>query len=183
MTRQDVIKIFPNATEQQIDDIIKNHHSELNAEKEKSKNLSNSASEELAKAKAEVERLQKLSDESGKDDLQSQIKKLTEDNEKAQRTIKNMELKASLLGQGFGAEDVDLYIKTMNEGGDIATVLGKMKENVISAHDKARLENTPKPQGSGSTPPDTKDTASKLVSGLYGDSSNKSTNDILANYK
>lgn len=183
MTRQDVIKIFPNATEQQIDDIIKNHHSELNAEKEKSKNLSNSASEELAKAKAEVERLQKLSDESGKDDLQSQIKKLTEDNEKAQRTIKNMELKASLLGQGFVAEDVDLYIKTMNEGGDIATVLGKMKENVISAHDKARLENTPKPQGSGSTPPDTKDTASKLVSGLYGDSSNKSTNDILANYK
>lgn len=183
MTRQDVIKIFPNATEQQIDDIIKNHHSELNAEKEKSKNLSNSASEELAKAKAEVERLQKLSDESGKDDLQSQIKKLTEDNEKAQRTIKNMELKANLLGQGFGAEDVDLYIKTMNEGGDIATVLGKMKENVISAHDKARLENTPKPQGSGSTPPDTKDTASKLVSGLYGDSSNKSTNDILANYK
>lgn len=183
MTRQDVIKIFPNATEQQIDDIIKNHHSELNAEKEKSKNLSNSASEELAKAKAEVERLQKLSDESGKDDLQSQIKKLTEDNEKAQRTIKNMELKADLLGQGFGAEDVDLYIKTMNEGGDIATVLGKMKENVISAHDKARLENTPKPQGSGSTPPDTKDTASKLVSGLYGDSSNKSTNDILANYK
>lgn len=183
MTREDVLKIMPNATEEMITSFLNAHHSELQAEKKKSENLSNSASEELAKAKAEVERLQKMSAESGNDDLQSQIKKLTEENEKSQRTIKNMELKANLLGQGFGAEDVDLYIKTMNEGGDIASVLGKMKENAISAHDKARLENTPKPQGSGSTPPETKDTASKLVSGLFGDSSHKSTNDILANYK
>ena len=183
MTRDEILKIMPNATEEQITAILNSHHKELSAEKDKSKSLSNSASEELAKAKAEVERLQKLAEDSGNDDLQSQIKKLTEENEKNQRTIKNMELKASLLGQGFGADDVDAYIKTMNEGGDIAAVLGKMKENAISAHDKARLENTPKPQGSGDTPPDTKDTASKLVAGLFGDSSNKSTNDILSNYK
>ena len=184
MTRDDLVKIMPNATDEQINSILNAHHKELTAEKEKSKNLSNSASEELAKAKAEVERLQKLSEQSGSDDLQSQIQKLSEENAKAQQTIKNMELKANLLGQGFDAENVDLYIKTMNEGGDIASVLGKMKESAISAHDKARLENTPKPQGSGSTPPDTKDAASKLVDGLFGDSStNKSSNDILSNYK
>lgn len=181
MTRSDIIKIFPTATEEQISELLKNHHAELTAEKEKTKNL-NSTSLELAKAKEENDRLQKLIDESDSNDLQSQIDKLTKSNEEAQRTIKNMELKANLIGQGFGTEDVDLYIKTINEGGDIASVLGKMKENAISAHDKARLEKTPEPMGSGKTPPDTKDTASKLVSNLFGDSSNKN-NDILSNYK
>lgn len=184
MTREDVLKIMPNATDESITAFLNAHHKEMEAEKEKSKNLSYSASEELARARAEVEKLKKQSEESGADDLQSQIKKLTEDNAKAQKTIKNMELKANLLGQGFGADDVDLYIKTMDEGGDIATVLGKMRENAISAHDKARLESTPKPQGSGNTPPDTKNTASKIADKLFGDSSNKSnTNDILAHYK
>lgn len=183
MTRADVIKVFPNATEDQINDILKSHHVELTAEKDKAKNLSNNSASELAKAQEEVERLKKLAEENNSNDLQSQIDKLTKANEDAKRTIKNMELKAALLGKGFGVDDVDLYIKTMNEGGDIADVLGKMKENAISAHDKARLESTPAPQGSGSTPPDTKDKASKLASGLYGDSSNKNTNDILANYQ
>lgn len=183
MTRNDLLKISPNLTEEQITEILNSHHSELTAEKEKSKTLSNTTSEELAKAKAEVERLTKIAEESNPGDLQSQIDKLTEANAEAQRTIKNMELKANLLGQGFGSEDVDLYIKTVNEGGDIATVLGQMKQNAISAHDKARMENTPAPIGSGHTPPETKDTASQLVSSLFGESSNKKQADILSNYK
>lgn len=182
MTRADVIKVFPNATEDQISDILNSHHSELNAEKDKAKNLSNNSASELAKAQEEVERLKKLAEENNTNDLQSQIDKLTKANEDAQKTIKNMELKANLLGKGFGADDVDLYIKTMNEGGDIAEVLGKMKENAISAHDKERLENTPAPQGSGSTPPDTKDTANKLASQMVGDSSKINNTDILSNY-
>ena len=184
MTRNDVMKIFPNATEEQITSILNSHHNELSAEKENAKALSNNSALELAKAKEEVEKLKNQAEANGSNGLQKQIDELTKANEQAQKTIKNMELKANLLGQGFGAEDVDLYIKTMDEGGDIASVLGKMKENAISAHDKARLEKTPEPQGSGSTPPDTKDTASKLVSGMFGNSSNKSNaNDILSNYK
>lgn len=182
MTRNDVLKIAPNLTEEQVTQILNSHHNELTEEKGKSKSLSDTAAEELAKAKAEVERLTKLAEQNNPNDLQSQIEALTKSNEEQQRTIKNMELKANLLGQGFGAEDVDLYIKTVNEGGDIATVLGQMKTNAISAHDKARMENTPGPKGSGHTPPDTKDEASKVVSKIFGDSSNKN-NDILAQYK
>ena len=184
MTRNDVLKIMPNATDDMITAFLNAHHQEVQAEKDKARNFSNSASEELAKAQAEVERLAEEVKKSNSNDLQSQIDKLTKSNEEAQRTIKNMELKANLLGQGFGADDVDEYIKTVNEGGDIAAVLGRMKENAISAHDKARLENTPDPKGSGSTPPDTKDTASRIASQMFGESSNKSnTNDILSNYK
>ena len=98
MTRADVIKVFPNATEDQIDNILKSHHVELTAEKDKAKNLSNNSASELAKAQEEVERLKKLAEENNSNDLQSQIDKLTKANEDAQRTIKNMELKAALLG-------------------------------------------------------------------------------------
>ena len=35
MTRQDIIKVFPNATEEQIQNILNSHHSELETEKEK----------------------------------------------------------------------------------------------------------------------------------------------------
>lgn len=182
MTREDLIKINPSLTEEHISAILNSHHAEVNEEKTKYKNLK-ATTDELEKATAENQRLQKLVEESGNSsDLQSQIDKLTKANEDAQKTIKNMELKASLLSQGFGAEDVDAYIKATNEGGDIASVLGKMKDNAISAHDKARLEKTPDPQGSGKTPPDNKDTASKLVSQVFGDSSNKGK-DILSNYK
>lgn len=183
MTRNDLMKISPNLTEEQITQILNEHHAELTAEKDKSKNLSNSANEELEKTKAEIERLKQLAEANNSEDLQSQVATLTQQYEDAQRTIKNMELKANLLGKGFSNDDVDSFIKTMNEGGNIADILGQMKDNAISAYDKARMENTPAPRGSGHTPPDTKDEASKIVSKVYGDSSNKNSNDILANYK
>lgn len=182
MTRNDVIKTFPNASEEQISAILNSHHAELQAEKEKVSGIKATSSDELAKAQAEVDRLTKIVESSENTDLQSQIDKLTQANEDAQRTIKNMELKASLLGKGFKTEDVDEYIKTINEGGDIADVLGKMKDSAIAAHDQERLDRTPNPRGSGQTPPDTTDTASKLAKGIFGDSSNKA-NDILSNYK
>lgn len=184
MTRSDVMKIFPNATEEQIQNLLNSHHNELSAEKEKNKNLSNSTNEELAKAQAELETLRKQAEENNANDLQTQIDKLNKANEEAQRTIKNMELKASLLSQGFGADDVDLYIKTVNEGGDIASVLGQMKQNVISAYDKARMDATPSPRGSGNTPPTTEDSASKLAKKVMSESvGNKDTKSILENYK
>lgn len=181
MTREDVLKIMPNATDEQITQFLNAHHGELTAEKDKAKGLK-ATNDELAKAKAEVERLSKLAEDKPDDsDLQAQIDALTKSNEEAKQTIKNMELKANLLGKGFGADDVDLYIKTLNEGGDIADVLGKMKDNAISAHDKARMEKTPDPKGSGSTPPDTKDRAERLAESVFSTSSNNKN--ILENYK
>ncbi|MBO7734711.1 MAG: hypothetical protein J6S67_19280 [Methanobrevibacter sp.] len=181
MTRNDVLKIFPTASEEDITALLNAHQSEMQAEKSKAKNLKDT-SKELEEARAEIEAL-KSKDTGAPEDWQSQIAKLTEANEKAQLTIKNMELKNNLLSQGFVAEDVDEYIKTVNEGGDIASVLGKMRTNAISAHDKERMERMTNPKGSGQTPPDEKDTASKLVSQMFGDSSNKNNTDILAYYK
>lgn len=182
MTRQDVLKIFPTATEDQITAYLNAVNSELNAEKEKSKNLKDT-SKELEDAKKELDELRAKAENGAPDDWQAQFDKLKEANEKAQRTIKNMEIKNSMLSKGFEESDIDDYLKAVNEGGDITEILGRMKDNAISAHDKKRLENTPNPKGSGAGSSNEKDTAEKLVESIYGGSKPESQADILANYK
>ena len=154
MTRQDIIKTFPNATEEQIASIMTMHHSELQGEKDKNKDLKDT-SKELEAAMKEIEELKAKADSGAPEDWQSQIDKLTEANNKAQKTIKNMQLKNSLKDKGFSDEDADKFIKTMDEGGDIAAVMGEMKKNVISAYDKERMDNTGDPDGGdGDNPAD-----------------------------
>ena len=45
MTRADIIKQFPNATEEQISALLNAHHSELEAVKDKNKELKDAAKE------------------------------------------------------------------------------------------------------------------------------------------
>lgn len=181
MTRQDIMKVFPNATEEQIQNILNSHHSELETEKEKNKNLK-SAAKELEDARKELEDLRSKVDESAPDDWKTQLEKLTQANEAAQRQLRDMELKNSLLGKGFGETDVDAYIKAINEGGDIASVLATMKDNVISAHDKERMNNTPDPSGTPANGGKEIATSEKLAASLVGDFKTESQNNVLANY-
>lgn len=146
MTRQDIMKIFPNATEEQIGTLLGAHHSELQQEKDKAKGLKDT-SKELEEAQKEIEALRVKAESGAPEDWQSQIDKLTEANAKAQKTIKNMELKNSLKEKGFSDADADRFIKTIDEGGDIATVMGEMKTNIISAYDKERMDKTPEASG------------------------------------
>lgn len=185
MTREDVVKIFPNATEEQITSFLNKTNSEVKDVKEKNKELKD-ATKELEDAKAEIEKLKEQVEKKSNapDDWQAQIDKLTEQNNANLKTIKNMQLKAQLIEKGFSPEDADGFIQTMDGGGDMADFLGKMKDNLISAHDKEQLRNTPDPSGSGSTPPkDEKSTAEKLATEIYGDSNNTKQADIFANYK
>ena len=184
MTRKDIMKAFPNATEEQINEILKLHHSELEAEKGKNQELKDAA-DELKKAQEEIRTLEEKvkGKEDTPDDWKDQIAKLTEANAKAQQTIKNMELKNSLIDKGYSSEDADKFIKTMNEGGDIASVLGEMKSNVISAYDKDRMKKTPEASGSSAKDDvNNKTTAEKLAEGIVS-ASNETSNDVLANYK
>ena len=184
MTRADIIKLFPNATEESISALLNAHHAEIEAEKGKNKELKNTA-EELKKAQEELEELKGKVDSNVPDDWEAQLDKLREQNEKAQKTIKDMELKNNLLGKGFGAADVDAYIKAINEGGDIADVLAKMKDNAISAYDKKRMEDTPEAGGSGSDDPDAQAKADAEVAKNIAESigrNSASSNDIVNAY-
>lgn len=94
-----------------------------------------------------------------------------------------MQLKNSLKEKGFSDDDADKFIKTMGEGGDIASVLGEMKTSIIANYDKERMDATPDPSGSkGDTGSKELDDASKLASSLIGDLKTTEQANILANY-
>lgn len=184
MTRQDVMNIFPTATEEQITAFLNANGSEVNAEKEKNKELKDT-SKELEAAQKELEALKAKAESGAPDDWQAQIDKLTEANNKAQKTIKNMQLKNDLKDKGFSNEDADKFIKTMEEGGDIAAVMGELKKSVIASYDKERMNNTGDPDGSDGQNPDGKDQANeayaKEIAGSIGRGS-KTSNDIVNAY-
>lgn len=184
MTRQDIIKTFPNATEEQIAAIMTAHHSEVQQEKDKNKDLKDT-SKELEAAMKEIEELKAKAESGAPDDWQAQIEKLTEANNKAQKTIQNMQLKNSLKENGYSDADADKFIKTMNEGGDIAAVMGEMKKNVIANYDKERMDRTGDPDGADGTNPEDESKAdeafAKEVAGSIAIGS-KTSNDIVNAY-
>jgi len=184
MTRQDVLKTFPTATEEQISAILASHHSELQQEKDKNKELKD-ASKELETAQKELKELRAKAESGAPDDWQIQIDKLTEANNKAQKTIKNMQLKDSLKEKGFSDAEAEKFIKTIDEGGDIAAVMGEIKTSVIANYDKERMDNTGDPDGGdGNNPEDQDKAAEALAKEIAGSISNgpKSSNEIVDAY-
>lgn len=184
MTRQDILKEFPNATEEQIGAIMKLHHSELQQEKEKNKDLKDT-SKELEETQKELEELRAKAESGAPDDWQSQIDKLTKANEQAQKTIKNMQLKNSLMEKGFSDDEADKFIKTMDEGGDIAAVMGDLKKSVIANYDKERMDKTGDPDGSdGANPTGENEAELNLAKDIAGSISrgSKTTDSIVDAY-
>lgn len=179
MTRADIMTIFPTATEEQITQILNSHHSALSAEQAKTKSAKDAKAEELAKLQAQLEELQNK-DIPDVDKLQKQIDKLQGEYDKAQLTIKNMELKTSLLGQGVSEDDADNFIASMNGDKFDASVIGNIIKNAISKAEESKLDSTPDPSGGGAKT-ETQTDAEKIAANLYGASGNKD-GDILAHY-
>ena len=165
MTRADVMKLFPTATEEQITAILNQHQAELQTEKEKVKDIKGSA-ETIKELQAKIEELnnRELPEVEG---LQKQIEKVQKDYEKAQQTIKNMELKSSLQEQGISSEDADSFINSMNGEKFDASILGTIINNAISAKEKKDMDRTPEP--TGKQPQDNvKSEAEKIAEALSG---------------
>ena len=177
MTRQDVLKLFPTASEDSITAILNMHNTEV--ENEKTKNKADAKDKETIKnLQEQLEALQNK-DLSEVDKLQKQIDKLTADNEQATRTIRNMEMKTSIIGQGISAEDADQFIEQMGKDSFDAGILGEMIKNAVAKKEKDALHATPNPSGTkGGT--DKRSDAEKLAATLY--SGDNKQQDILSNY-
>lgn len=179
MTRQDVIKLFPDATEEQITNLLNAHHKDVDAEKEKAKASSKDSADKVAELQAQLEALQNK-DTPEIEKIQKQLEKMTADYDKAQKTIKDMELKNNLIGQGVSGEDADKLIEQMSAEKFDASVIGTIINNAISAHDKDRMQNTPDPTG-GNGAPDTKSDAEKIAESMYSGSSEQKQS-VISNY-
>lgn len=176
MTRESVLKLFPTATEDQIKALLNQHHEELSAEKAKNK-ASDDNEATIKELRKQIEEMQNK-DLSDVEKMQKQIDELTKANQTANSTIRNMEMKADLLGKGISAEDADKFIEGMKAEKFDAGILESMIKNAVAEKEKADMKNTPNLGGTSGG--EKKSDAEKFVEGLY--SSENKPQDILSNY-
>lgn len=125
MTRNDVLKLFPDATDEQIT------------------NLLNKSGEEMAREKEKTNQYKAKADKA--DELQTQLDELQKDN--AVRDLRE----SAMSDFGITAEQAKTVVK--EDGSFDTTSLGKiisdMKANAIAEYEKNALKGTPNPNNGG----------------------------------
>ena len=181
MTREDVLKLFPEATDEQITNLLNKNNQEVVREKEKV---------EQYKAKAnKADELQSQLDSLNNQNL-SEIEKANAERDKAlnsvadlEKTIKSMQLKTGLAEQGIIGEQADKLIESFNGGNFDTALLGQIivekNKTAIADYEKEVLKKTPNPFGSG-IGDDNKTTAEKIAEKMF--SGRKQENNILSHY-
>ena len=149
MTREDVLKLFPDATDEQITNLLNQNNSEVAREKGKAD-----------KYKADAQKaddLQRQLDELNSQNL-SDIEKANAERDKAlnsvsdlQNQIKTMQLKTGLAEQGIVGEQADKLIESLNGGNFDTALLGQIisekNKTAIADYEKKNLDGTPNPDG------------------------------------
>lgn len=149
MTREDVLKLFPEATDEQITNLLNQNNSEVALEKSKADKYKTDAQK--------VSDLQKQIDELNNQNL-SDIEKANAERDKAlnsvadlEKQIKNMQLKTGLAEQGIIGEQADKLIESVDGGSFDAALLGQIiaekNKAAIADYEKKNLQKTPNPNG------------------------------------
>lgn len=159
MTREDVLKLFPEATDEQITNLLNQNNSEVAREKGKAEKYKTDAQK--------AAELQKQLDELNSQNL-SDIEKANAERDKAlnsvadlEKQIKTMQLKTGLAEQGIVGEQADKLIESLNGGSFDTALLGQIiaekNKTAIADYEKKNLQNTPNPSGTqGGEPKDEK---------------------------
>lgn len=183
MTREDVKKLFPDATDEQITGILNQHNAEVATEKGKT---------EKAKADAKkADELQKQLDEINAANM-SDLEKANKATEEANRRVADLEkemntlkIKSSLAEQGITGENADKLIASMDGGQFDATILGQIiserEKAAVAAHEKEQMNNTPDLGGNGGGG-DEKSSAEKIAEKLFSQGSSKEGANIIDHY-
>lgn len=178
MTRADIFQQFPQATEDQVAAILALHHKDVDEEKKKRAGMKDNEAK-IAELQAQIDAMN-TKDLTEMEKMQKSLEDIQSKYEASQKTIKEMELKNSLLAQGISEEDAGKFIETMNADKFDASVIGTMIANAISAHDKDKMQNTPDPSGAQGQP-DTKSDAEKIAETMFGGSSTQKQS-VISNY-
>ena len=182
MTRDDVLKLFPDATDEQITNLLNQNNSEVAKEKNKANQY---------KAKADnVDDLQKKLDELEAGNL-SEVEQANKNLEKANARIAELEKAQAIATQrsnaatkfNVSAEQAAQIIK--DDGTMDYDALGKIisdKETAAAQAKEQEIANNSTNPGGGMAGKENenKTTAEKLVEKLYG--GQKQNNDILSHY-
>lgn len=166
MTREDVLKLFPEATDEQITNLLNKTHSELSREKSKADQYREKADK--------VDELQSQLDELNSKGL-SDAEKATKALEAANNRIAELEKRDAVRTQranamekfGITAEQASKVVT--DDGATDYEVLGQIfaesKKNAVAEYEKQKLNDTPNPNGSKGTS-ETKTEAEKVAEGI-----------------
>jgi hypothetical protein len=149
MTREDVLKLFPDATDEQITKILNQHHAELTKEKTKTETYKEQSkeNEELKKQLEEINNA-KLSDiEKANKERDEALEKLND----STKTIQKMNQKIALADKGITGEDADKLIESLAGGNfDIeifAKIIADREQASAIAKEKEIAGNSGNPNG------------------------------------
>ena len=181
MTREDVLKLFPDATDEQITNLLNQNNSEVAREK----NKAGKDKEELARLK-EVEKEYNKFKEQGMSENEKTVKALESANQKIaeleKRDIIRTQRANAMEKFGLTAEQASKVVT--DDGATDYEVLGQIfadsKKSAIAEYEKQKLEGTPNPGGSTGGSGEEKTTAERLVEKFYG--GQKQENNILSHY-
>lgn len=182
MTREDILKQFPEATDEQISAILNQTHEELNKEKKKAESLKGDA-KRATELQAELDRIneEKLSD----------IDKANKATETAnnrvaelEKQMKQMQIKTQLAEKGIVGEQAE---KLFNADGELDfDVLGQIitdRENAAAtAKEQEIAKNAPNPGGGTPEGQNNKTDAEKIAEKLAANNKQNADNDILSHY-
>lgn len=183
MTREDVLKLFPEATDEQITNLLNQNNSEVATEKNKAKQY---------KAKADTaDDLQKQLDDLQAGNL-TELEKANKALETANEQIANLQkdnavrdLREQAMSDfGITAEQAKTVVK--DDGSFDTAVLGKImsdkEAHAIAEYEKKNLEGTPNPNNGGGNKggTDDKTNAEKIAESLISNA--PKNNDVLSHY-
>ena len=181
MTREDVLKLFPDATDEQITNLLNQNNSEVAREK----NKVGKDKEERARLK-EAEKEYNAFKEQGMSENDKTVKALESANQKIaeleKRDIIRTQRANAMEKFGLTAEQASKVVT--DDGATDYEVLGQIfadsKKLAIAEYEKQKLDGTPNPGGSTGGSGEEKTTAERLVEKFYG--GQKQENNILSHY-
>lgn len=181
MTREDIMKLFPDATDEQITNLLNQNNSEVAREKSKADKYKTDAQKAAD--------LQKQLDELNSQNM-TEVEKATKALESANQKIAELEKRDIIRTQranamekfGLTAEQASKVVT--DDGATDYEVLGQIfadsKKSAIAEYEKQKLDGTPNPGGSTGGSGEEKTTAERLVEKFY--SGQKQENNILSHY-
>lgn len=187
MTREDVLKLFPEASSEQVSSLLNQNNSEVAKEKGKAEKIKTEL-DDLKASAANAEELQKKIEEIEQSKM-TETEKIAKELEKANQRVADLEKSAAIQSQRASAaenfkitaEQAKTVVK--DDGTIDYAVLGQIiadKETLaVSEYEKQKLAETQNPSGQ-SGGGDGKSSAVKLVERHFG--GQKTNNDVLSHY-
>lgn len=142
MTREDIIKLFPDATDEQIGKLLGSHHKELNQFKDGAKKAT-----ELEAQLEEINNKSLTDIELAKKERDTALKSV----ETLQAQVKAMEMRTKFAEKGIVGDDADKLLKSITEGNFDFETLGNIitarEEKAAIAKEKEIANNAGNPGG------------------------------------